>query len=519
MPDDSINIDDKMTIDVVDGCNVPVRMKYTDEWQMGEVISAKITEDGEKLYYVHFIDFNKRLDEWVTKDRLNLSEMRLPANKHDGISTSKSVNISTPVSPNNITSTIPSGTVTGPTTVTSGRGGSGGATPGVGGGGGGLSNLLSSSGGGDEDAINSSPLEPPMSPLNKCSPLRQTQTIKKGRGRKRKLTLTAPNSEVIIRDNSPNVWAGGSGAVLAPRTNGSLSAHNPEDHISRMRNFDLIEIGRHQIRPWYFSPYPEELTALPCLYLCENCLKYVKSRSCLRRHFSKCKLNHPPGNEIYRKGSISFFEIDGRSNRVYAQNLCLLARCFLDHKTLYYDTDPFLFYVMTESDDRGCHVVGYFSKEKISSEDYNVACILTLPPYQRKGYGKIMIEFSYELSKFEGKTGSPEKPLSDLGLLSYRSYWSETILELIINLKTPEGGQRPQISINEISELTSIKKEDVISTLQFLNMINYYKGEYVITLSKEAIASYERNSKKHRIRIDPNCLHWSPKDWSKRYKW
>ena len=33
-------------------------------------------------------------------------------------------------------------------------------------------------------------------------------------------------------------------------------------------------------------------------------------------------------------------------------------------------------------------------QEKESSEDYNVACILTLPPYQRRGYGKILIEFS-----------------------------------------------------------------------------------------------------------------------------
>ena len=37
---------------------------------------------------------------------------------------------------------------------------------------------------------------------------------------------------------------------------------------------------------------------------------------------------------------------------------------------------------MCDSDSRGAHVVGYFSKEKESAEEYNVACILTLPSYQ-----------------------------------------------------------------------------------------------------------------------------------------
>lgn len=66
---------------------------------------------------------------------------------------------------------------------------------------------------------------------------------------------------------------------------------------------------------------------------------------------------------------------------------------FLDHKTLYYDVEPFLFYVMTEVDELGARFVGYFSKEK-RSMDNNVSCIMTLPVRQRKGWGQLLIDFS-----------------------------------------------------------------------------------------------------------------------------
>ena len=44
--------------------------------------------------------------------------------------------------------------------------------------------------------------------------------------------------------------------------------------------------------------------------------------------------------------------------QVYCQNLCLLSKLFLDHKTLYFDVDPFLFYVLCERDAAGYHMVG-----------------------------------------------------------------------------------------------------------------------------------------------------------------
>ncbi|XP_072025620.1 histone acetyltransferase KAT5-like isoform X2 [Amphiura filiformis] len=462
------------TVDlVVEGCRLPVNMAGTDEWPLAEILSRKDVDRAAPEFYVHYIDYNKRLDEWVTLDRLNLDKLQMPKKDKTPVKDGRSSRASTPERDMV----------------------NGGLLPG-------LSRNKSNAGRkrklplgeGSEDLAQDSPAPTPPPPTNNNS---------------------TPGAVVNSNSNS------NSNPPHQPRQTGSMVLDKSHDDIvTRMKNVNMIELGRYRIRPWYFSPYPVELTILPVIYLCEFCLKYMKSRKCLDRHKEKCGLRHPPGNEIYRKGTISFFEIDGRKNKNYSQNLCLLAKLFLDHKTLYYDTDPFLFYVMTEFDNRGYHIVGYFSKEKESTEDYNVACILTLPPYQRKGYGKLLIEFSYVLSHFEGKTGSPEKPLSDLGLLSYRSYWSQAVLETILKLQSPdEGAERPLITINEICETTSIRKEDVISTLQYLNLINYYKGQYIVTLSQDVIDAHNKSMLKRKIRIDPKCLHWNPKDWSKRGKW
>lgn len=61
--------------------------------------------------------------------------------------------------------------------------------------------------------------------------------------------------------------------------------------------------------------------------------------------------------------------------------------------------------------------------------------------------------------------GSPEKPLSDLGLLGYRSYWAETIVEYLLN------SQGEDVSVDDIAQKTAINHADVMNT-------------FVISLSK-----------------------------------
>eukprot|EP00753_Platysulcus_tardus_P007069 PLAT14810.1.p1 GENE.PLAT14810.1~~PLAT14810.1.p1 ORF type:complete len:437 (-),score=205.08 PLAT14810.1:73-1383(-) len=359
--------------------------------------SSSGDDKPEMEYYVHYADFNRRLDEWVSADRLDLSEL--------------DPSVTSPVTP-----------------------------------------------GGDRRLT-----------------------------RRDKRKLEAIHHLEMEKDMDA--------------TTAALEKEHEE--ITKVKNINVIHIGRYEVDTWYYSPYPEEYCKEERLYICEFCLKYMKRQRTLLRHKRKCSLRHPPGREVYRDGIRSVFEVDGQLNKIYCQNLCLLAKLFLDHKTLYYDVDPFLFYVLCEVDADGAHLVGYFSKEKSSPEEYNLACILTFPPYQRKGYGKLLISFSYELSKKEGKVGSPEKPLSDLGKLSYRSYWTHVLLNVLHDC-------RGNLSIRDISNMTAIKTEDIISTLQALNLIKYWKGQHIISVSLKVITDHLARNKRKLLLCDPSKLTWEP---------
>jgi histone acetyltransferase HTATIP len=311
------------------------------------------------------------------------------------------------------------------------------------------------------------------------------------------------------------------------RTGGSMVQNHAQLHL--VRNLSRIQMGKHEMEPWYFSPYPQEFSDADVVYIDEFCLSYFSSRKAFERHRTKCTMQHPPGNEIYRDDSISFFEVDGRRQRTWCRNLCLLSKLFLDHKTLYYDVDPFLFYCMCTRDAHGCHLVGYFSKEKESAEGYNVACILTLPQYQRKGFGRLLIAFSYELSKREGKLGSPEKPLSDLGMLGYRQFWRETLVELLSDPARlpPEGGpgtntpgdvalngSQYTTSISELASLSAMTEKDVHEQLEVLKVLRYHKGQWIIIFSDALLEQREKQLEKERKkgsrRVDPARIMWKP---------
>jgi len=89
---------------------------------------------------------------------------------------------------------------------------------------------------------------------------------------------------------------------------------------------------------------------------------------------------------------------------------------------------PVMFYVLTDGDPKRDHVLGFFSKEKVSYENNNLACIITFPPYQKRGYGMLMIEFSYELSGRDGVYGTPERPLSESGVKTYFAFWISALV-------------------------------------------------------------------------------------------
>lgn len=133
---------------------------------------------------------------------------------------------------------------------------------------------------------------------------------------------------------------------------------------------------------------------------------------------------------------------------------------------------------------------------------------------------------AYELSRKEGRVGSPEKPLSDLGQVSYRAYWTWVLLGILREFHGED------ISIMDLTRMTSITPDDIVHTLQYHGLVKlrdddddhghrdadvdsfcgrYVNTQYVLCTDPRLIeATYQKYNKKEGPVVDPTKLHWAP---------
>jgi len=499
-----------------------------------DVIDRVAVESNKWRYYVHYRDFNRRMDEWISMDRIvsppSVGNVKARAIKREeekkkrllqrekeregkrkAALVARSVDMSAPRARRRRSTGV-----TGSATAWT------------------VNNSSS------QNCINSSNIKN----MEDSTAVDGVITLLDGaieegtrRTRLRRKNATDADDATVVAGNKsiPPVMAAEKGTVTLPTIATSntkvgehvvqtIAAQELDEHegldeasireheeVTKVKNVAFLELGAHQMSTWYFSPLPKDLLSergfIEVLYVCEFTLRMFSRKSEIRRFQSRLSANqrHPPGNEIYRKGNLSMFEVDGFEERIYCQNLCYIAKLFLDHKTLYFDVDPFLFYVLCEVDERGFHPVGYYSKEKHSDVGYNLACILTFPSHQRKGYGRFLIAFSYELSKKEEKVGSPEKPMSDLGQQAYKPYWASTIVDFLLNQCL-----NASMSIMDISKMTSIMAEDIVFTLNQLSILKVINGVYFIAAEEGLLKTLAKKYPVKEPKVDASKLHWTP---------
>ncbi|KKK16390.1 putative histone acetyltransferase (MysT1) [Aspergillus rambellii] len=275
--------------------------------------------------------------------------------------------------------------------------------------------------------------------------------------------------------------------------------------LSSDRNVKHVVLGNLLFQTWYQSIYPEDLVSKDTdrLYVCRWCFRYSCDVDAHAKHTKGCeRQTTPPGTKVYDHGGYSVWEVDGADHKLYAQNLSLFAKLFLDHKSVFFDVASFLYYLLAFTDPKDpnhYHILGFFSKEKLSWDANNLACILIFPPYQHKQLGKLLMGVSYKLSGWErdgGFIGGPERPLSEMGRRSYSRFWEERIARYLAQQQAPtippeepedttgthkqkpsnKGTSRKKhthevMTVQEIGLATGMLPEDVISALRGLGVV------------------------------------------------
>ena len=198
--------------------------------------------------------------------------------------------------------------------------------------------------------------------------------------------------------------------------------------------------------------------------------------------------------------------------QLFTQNLSLFAKLFLDNKSVFFDVSSFNYYLLVHRPTRSTilrpQIVGFFSKEKMSWDNNNLACILVFPPWQRKGLGKILMGVSYELSRREARIGGPEKPLSELGRRGYIKFWKARVASAILGMRN-----KSSMTVEEVSQHCWMSVDDVITALKEMELLEPRKKGAALLISKSRVREWAAANNVDLVPpMDVDCFleEWMP---------
>lgn len=209
---------------------------------LAEIIQSRELDTGGYEYYVHYDGLNRRLDHWVTRDRIAAagtsrvtaeSAFQLQQRRHNN--------------QNNLPH---------------------------------LDNTTANSGNGNRlDTSAIMVLDSSMGLLDGNSDRKITRNQKRRHDEINHVQKTY--------------------AEMDPTTAALEKEH---EAITKVKYIDKLRIGRFEIDTWYFSPYPEEFGKVSKLYVCEYCLIYMRYAVQYKAH----KVRKCPMFEKQRREKILF---------------------------------------------------------------------------------------------------------------------------------------------------------------------------------------------------------------------
>ncbi|RKF80599.1 Histone acetyltransferase KAT8 [Golovinomyces cichoracearum] len=320
--------------------------------------------------------------------------------------------------------------------------------------------------------------------------------------------------------------------------------------IKEDRNIENVVLGDVRFEAWYSSWYPKEFIGkgnktIKDLYVCPKCFAYSRGENeneirAWLKHWQGCRRTTIPGKKIYVHGdwkkmnedtdnkdvgTWSMWEVDGATETLFCQNLSLFAKLFLESKSVFFDVSGFKFFLLVYSSpsapltnyiNSNTQIVGFFSKEKMSWDNNNLACILIFPPWHRKGLGSLLIGISYAISKRENIIGGPERPISDSGMKGYHGFWGREIARFLLN---QDKDINPCVDIETISRETWISPDDCLTMIKEMDVIERADSTRQVSACNKALHQCNRTAKRERDRgekpeifIDKQLV----RDWVKR---